>query len=152
MFKKKEEKRSIVNQLNDELGNGTSTLYEYIPETFIKDIFVSGITDSKKKEEIDKNRELFADLLSDYIDDRIEKDYTECDECGCLVAKHKVAIVKRGGATLEYCKHCKPPYDEIITEYDYEKEREVVKGYLKNGVPCDESGRVDVKEEVENGK
>ncbi len=143
MFKKKEEKRSIVNQLNDELRSGIR--YEYI--------FVSGINDNskKKKDEIEENRKLFADLLSDYIDDRIEKDYTECDECGCLVAKHKVAIVKRGGATLEYCKHCKPPYDEIITEYDYEKEREVVK-YLKNGVPCDESGRVDVKEEVENGK
>lgn len=121
MFKKKEEKRSIVNQLNDELGNGTGTLYEYI--------FVAGINDDdkKKKEEIEENRELFADLLSDYIEERIEEDYTECDECGCLVAKHKVAIVKRGGATLEYCKHCKPPYDEIITE-------------------------VDVKEEVENGK
>lgn len=145
MFKKKE-KESIVGQLSKELGHTASRLYEYI--------FVAGINnnDKKKKEEIEENRELFADLLSDYIDDRIEKDYTECDECGCLVAKHKVAIVKRGGATLEYCKHCKPPYDEIITEYDYEKEREVVKGYLKNGVPCDESGRVDVKEEVENGK
>jgi len=136
MFKKKEEKRSIVNQLNDELGNGTSTLYEYI--------FVAGINDNdkKKKNEIEENRKLFADLLSDYIEERIEEDYTECDECGCLIAKHKVYEVKKGSATIDYCKHCKPEYDEILMEYDYEKEMDVVKGYLKNGVACDENGKI----------
>jgi len=61
MFRKKE-KKSIVSQLSEELGHTASCLYEYI--------FVAGINDDdkKKKEEIEENRELFADLLSDYIE------------------------------------------------------------------------------------
>ncbi len=135
MFKKKE-KESIVGQLSKELGHTASSLYEYI--------FVAGINDNdkKKKDEIEENRKLFADLLSDYIEERIEEDYTECSECGCLIANQKVQVVKRGNATIDYCKHCKPPYDEILMEYDYEKEMDVVKGYLKNGVACDENGKI----------
>jgi len=139
MFKKKEQK-SVVEQLKGELGTG-------FERTYMGMMFGYDGLD----EDTGERREDFVEILEPFIEDKLEKDYVECEDCGCLVAKDKALVVKervtgsgygeKVGA-LHYCKHCKPPYDEILKEWDENEEKEVITGYVKNGVSCNENGKI----------
>ena len=132
MFNKKEEKKTIVSQLNEEVERLT---FSPIDRT---GWFSPFLVD----EEVDENRKMFAELLSRYITDEIKEHYIECSDCGCLIVKGKVEFVKRGDERIDYCKNCKPAYDEILVKYDGMEDEYKEVGYLKNGVMCDQSGKL----------
>ncbi|MDD4381753.1 MAG: hypothetical protein PHE21_00180 [Candidatus Dojkabacteria bacterium] len=133
MFKRKENK-SLVQRLKEEVGRTRTSPIDDMGFFSFAPFFVDV--------ELDENRKMFAELLSNYIEDKIEEDYTECSDCGCLIADEKVQYVARGSEKIPYCKHCKPDYDEIVTEYDDDECEMRDAGYRKNGVVCDEKGKI----------
>jgi len=133
MFNRKE-KKSLVERLMDEVGRARVSPIDNMGLFHFTPLF--------KDMELDENRKMFAELLSNYIEDKIEEDYTECSDCGCLIANEKVQYVVRSLKKIPYCKHCKPDYDEIVIEYDDDECEMRNVGYRKNGVVCATKGRI----------
>lgn len=110
MFNRKE-KASIVSQLKEEVGKPS---FSPVDSMGMFMGFTPFFTTKEKSEEM----KMFAELLESYFEEYLEDNYKECSDCGCLIAEDKAQFVTRGNEKIAYCKHCKPDYDEIVTEYD----------------------------------